>query len=280
MVLGSISIGTIVAGGNTISSAGITCNAATFTLTPASGGQILCNQTPTSATSVATKQYVDSAAAGGGALSALTDTNISTPANGQVLTYQSSDSKWHNVASSSVSASTQLTDFSNTTPSEGSKLVYRSGLWTPYVPVRYLTKVLFSAGGHNITVNGFEPILLRLTVGAIGNYLVSWYVRAQPNASTVYSKLWLTQDSSGTYSRTGTDYANSGEVGAMDDFEFQLMTNSIDNYAINGSSVVTITTANSHIALVGSIYAGGTWTCVGAVDDNSNLGSHMSAVLL
>lgn len=79
---GKVTVSSAVIGGNSIVSSGLTATNSTFTLTPASGGQILCNQTPSSSTAIATKAYVDSAVAGGSGSSSvgnLADVYVKTP---------------------------------------------------------------------------------------------------------------------------------------------------------------------------------------------------------
>ena len=69
-----------------------------FTLTPTST-TINNVVTPTSDGMAANKKYVDDAvAAVPTTVSGLTDTTISSPANGQILTYNSTSGKWENVA--------------------------------------------------------------------------------------------------------------------------------------------------------------------------------------
>ena len=66
---------------------------------------------------------------GGGSstLSGLTDVDISTPSNGQVLTYDSTSQKWENAAAPSGSSSLDsLTDVDISTPSNGQVLTYNS----------------------------------------------------------------------------------------------------------------------------------------------------------
>lgn len=60
-------------------------------------GKLTVGTGPTANMDVATKQYVDAATAGVSSnLSGLADTNISSPADGQVLKYDSTSSKWIN----------------------------------------------------------------------------------------------------------------------------------------------------------------------------------------
>ena len=60
-------------------------------------GKVTVGAAPTENMDVATKQYVDNATAGITTnLAGLTDTTITTPADGQVLTYDSTTSKWVN----------------------------------------------------------------------------------------------------------------------------------------------------------------------------------------
>lgn len=69
------------------------------------------------------------AGGGGGSstLAGLTDTDISSPTNGQVLAYDSSESKWVNAASASGATTLEgLTDTAITTPSDGQVLTYDS----------------------------------------------------------------------------------------------------------------------------------------------------------
>lgn len=69
------------------------------------------------------------AGGGGGSstLAGLTDTDISSPTNGQVLAYDSTESKWVNAASASGATTLEgLTDTSITTPADGQVLTYDS----------------------------------------------------------------------------------------------------------------------------------------------------------
>jgi hypothetical protein len=64
------------------------------------------------------------------ALASQTDTNIASPANGEILQYQTSDSKWHNAPAPAQALSGQ-TDVLLTSPADGEALVYEtsSGKW-------------------------------------------------------------------------------------------------------------------------------------------------------
>lgn len=69
-------------------------------------GKLTVGSAPTANMDVATKQYVDTATAGITTnLSGLTDTTISSPANGQILVYDSTTSKWINSTASFVTSS-------------------------------------------------------------------------------------------------------------------------------------------------------------------------------
>lgn len=69
-------------------------------------GKLTVGTGPTENMDVATKQYVDAATAGiSPNLSGLSDTNISSPATGQILTYDGTTSKWVNTTSPYMTAS-------------------------------------------------------------------------------------------------------------------------------------------------------------------------------
>ena len=74
---------------------------------------------------------MDAALGGGGGsstLAELTDTDISTPTNGQVLTYDSTAEKWENanIPTPSTPALSDLTDTAISTPTNGQVLTYDS----------------------------------------------------------------------------------------------------------------------------------------------------------
>jgi hypothetical protein len=69
-------------------------------------GKVTVGTGPTENMDVATKQYVDAATAGiSPNLSGLADTNIDSPATGQILTYDGTTSKWINTTSPYMTAS-------------------------------------------------------------------------------------------------------------------------------------------------------------------------------
>jgi len=69
-------------------------------------GKLTVGTGPTENMDVATKQYVDAATAGVSPnLSGLSDTNIASPATGQILTYDGTTSKWVNTTSPYMTAS-------------------------------------------------------------------------------------------------------------------------------------------------------------------------------
>lgn len=75
------------------------------------GVQIHNVVTPTANTDVANKAYVDSATAGITTnLAGLTDTTITTPSDGQVLTYDSTTSKWVNSSAGGVTYSLSISN--------------------------------------------------------------------------------------------------------------------------------------------------------------------------
>lgn len=73
------------------------------------------------------KSALDNGGGGGGSstLAGLTDTDISTPSNGQVLAYDSTAEKWENASLSTPSLS-DLTDTTISTPTNGQVLTYDS----------------------------------------------------------------------------------------------------------------------------------------------------------
>ena len=75
----------------------ITLSSSGVSITSSAGVSIQNVVTPTNNTDAATKGYVDSAVSGFSTnLSGLTDTTISSPSSGQVLSYDSTSSKWVN----------------------------------------------------------------------------------------------------------------------------------------------------------------------------------------
>lgn len=85
-------------------------------------GKLTVGAAPTNEMDVATKQYVDSATAGITTnLAGLTDTTIASPSDGQVLTYDSTSSKWVNADPTGTTYSLSLSGSTITlTGSDGS----------------------------------------------------------------------------------------------------------------------------------------------------------------
>lgn len=76
-----------------------------------SAGTVASPANPTAANDLATKAYVDAATAGVSPnLSGLADTNISNPANGQVLQYDATSSKWVNTTFSAGVTETRVNE--------------------------------------------------------------------------------------------------------------------------------------------------------------------------
>jgi hypothetical protein len=90
---------------------------------------------------------------GGGAsdLDDLTDVEITTPTNGQVLTYDSNDQKWKNDSASAPSTLGGLSDVTLTTPTDGQALIYdgNSGEW-----------VNGNGGGGSSTLSGLTDVTI------------------------------------------------------------------------------------------------------------------------
>ena len=80
-------------------------------------------------------------------LGGLSDVSTSQPSNGQVLTWNGTQSQWY-AATATVGASAlnNLTDVNISTPSDGQLLVYSSNTWTLGQPVQTGTKLFGNSG--------------------------------------------------------------------------------------------------------------------------------------
>lgn len=97
-------------------------------------------------------EWVNGPGSGGASvLDDLTDVEITTPTNGQVLTYDSNDQKWKNDSASAPSTLGGLSDVTLTTPTDGQALIYdgNSGEW-----------VNGNGGGGSSTLAGLTDVTI------------------------------------------------------------------------------------------------------------------------
>ena len=94
-----------------------------------SAGTVESPANPTAANDLATKAYVDANASGSSTLVDLTDTTITTPADGQLLKYNATTSKWENVTLSlAINGNTIQLKEGNTVISSINLPIYNGGV--------------------------------------------------------------------------------------------------------------------------------------------------------
>lgn len=142
----------------------------------------------------------------------------------------------------------------------------------PSAPTTYLTKKTTTNATINVTS---DTKIYELTVGAAGSYMINWYIRIWTNTGVSYARVWCTQDSSGSHSRTGTPFVQ-GDGDNDDFFTFNLSSAVTDSTYHCYSCIVTTSVASAKIAVWGGVYSG-SWQAVNRTSDNTNYSGHFQA---
>jgi hypothetical protein len=168
-----------------------------------SGAKIINLATPVSSTDAATKAYVDSMVGTGTiTFDSLTDVTITTPTNGQTVTYDSISGQWVNT--NSYSSLSSLTDVSmGSSPVSGQVLAYNGTKWVPSS-----SAAASSLGGlSDVALNSS---ILATTQGQFLTYNIS--TQKWVNTAPVFLTEVKTDSGNAVYD---IDYTNIGSVSIL-----------------------------------------------------------------